>query len=139
MKSRIKPEEIANSSANLLLDPDIREIVGHLNAKQRLAVIEKFVRWSEQLYESALLMNPKIVEPKPAPKIPPGFFLLNLSKWQQDELRELAKECGVNLRTAINMGVISTQVKLRKEVEIARKMGIKPSECWRYLVSNPSN
>ena len=62
------------------------------------------------------------VEHKP-PKIPKGFVLVNLSTWEQEELRSLARECGIKLSDAFRWALFSTRQQLKEDAEIKRKTG----------------
>ena len=124
---------------NLVLEDDLRDICGDMSVAQRCKAARKFQRWAEQLVESAKQMDPKLAVPQPSRKVPRGFFLVNLAKWRQDDLRKLARECGVPLRNVIEWALRQTQMELQEKLKVAQLTGVKPYLCWRFIEGNASN
>ncbi len=60
-------------------------------------------------------------------KIPLGFVMVNLSTREQKEMKESARELGVELRTVLRNAIISAKCELRERVELRRKTGMD----WR--------
>lgn len=74
--------------------------------------------------------------PTRRPRIPKGFVLVNLKGWEQAELRDLAKQCGVDLRTVFAWALTRTRESLVECAEIKRKTGIAPGAQFRFLAHN---
>jgi hypothetical protein len=122
-----------------VLEPELRELCGELDAIQRAKTAEKFMRWANQLTESVVLMDPHLIPRLAPPKVPRGFFLLNLTKWEQDELKAVARAFGTELRHLLRWGVAHVKVELEEKRRLARIAGVAPTECWRFIGANPNN
>jgi len=141
VKTRHQCAPLAKVDHNDVLEDEVREICGDLSAKERLEVAEKFARWADQLFESAAQMNPDLAKSysAPVPKVPRGFFLVNLAKWQENDLRKLARDCGVELRGALGWAITTVKINLRERVKLAKLLGVHPNECWRLTETNEKN
>ena len=122
-----------------VLEPELRELCDGLDAIQRCQTAEKFMRWANQLSESAMVMKPGIIPLVPPPKVSRGFFLVNLAQWQKDELKVLARDCGVDVRCVIGWAISKTKMQLEEKTRIALLAGIHRSDCWRFIAGNPKN
>ncbi len=84
---------------------------------------------------SARKMDPSVVtdfEPRVA--MPKAFFLVNLPKWQKDELAKDAKASGSCLRSAMTWALHNMMVTMREQAQLARLTGItSPSERIQKL------
>lgn len=125
--------------ADAVLEPELRELVFDLDAAQRAKTAEKFMRWADQLTQSVIVTNPDLIVLAPPPKVPRGFVLVNLAQWQQDEFRQLARECGVNLRDVLRWAIIHTRCKLKERIKLAETLGVHPRECWQFRMDEPNN
>ncbi len=67
---------------------------------------------------------------KLAPKIPRGFFMINLSEWEKKELRKLSRECGIELRNSLKRTLHNTQADLRCWARVKRLTGKNPFEMF---------
>jgi hypothetical protein len=141
VKVRVQFKPLAKTDHNAVLEDELREVAADFSAKKRLEMSETLARWADQLFESAMQINPKIVKPLPAPKVPRGFFLVNLAQWQQDDLREIGKQCsnGSSLQSLISWGITKVKVDLRERLKFAKLMGVKPQECWRFIDGRAEN
>jgi|HubBroStandDraft_3_1064219.scaffolds.fasta_scaffold246221_2 hypothetical protein len=82
-----------------------------------------------EFFEQAVREKIELLETsKPAPKIPRGFVLINLSEWEKKELRDLARESGMELRTALKHALIDVRVELKDWARVKRLTGLKPYE-----------
>ena len=79
--------------------------------------------------ESAIRMEPGIVPLIPPPKVPRGFILINLSGWDQDKLRSLAQENGVELRSVLRWAITQTRTLLDEKIQVAKLAGISARDC----------
>jgi hypothetical protein len=77
-----------------------------------------------------------MVEP---PSVPQSFFLVRLAEDEKRRLRELARECGMDLRRVMDWVVSSTQAKLQDRIKLARLVGVKPEECWTLCQGDKMN
>ena len=122
-----------------VLEPELRELCGELNAIERARAAEKFMRWADQLTRSVVMMDPQLIPRVPPPQVPRGFFLLNLRKRQQAELRTLAHECDCDLRTMLHWAITTVRVRLEEHLRVARLCGVKPHECWKFTEGREQN
>lgn len=125
--------------SDAVLEPELRELCGELDAIQRAKTAEKFMRWADQLTESAMRMDPKLIPLVPPPKVPRGFILVNLAKWREEKIRALAKEFGCDLRSVLGWAITTTWMDLEEKLKIARMVGISPRACWRFVEGNEKN
>lgn len=132
----MKPEV---TKADAVLEPELRELVFDQDAVQRAKTAEKFMRWADQLTQSVIITNPDLVVMVPPPKVPRGFFLVNVSKHNLAEMRECARQCGVELRSMMYWAVIHVKSELQNKIKLAEQLGVKPKDCWRYVSVNPKN
>ena len=124
--------------ANDFLEDELREVAANWDVDKRMDLSKTFARWADQLYESAMIMNPQIKLPE-APKIPRGFFLVNLAKWREKELRKLAKENEVPLRGIIRWAINKASFELKERLDFSKLAGVKVSECWRFINGKQEN
>ena len=122
-----------------ILEPELFDLCGELSATERVKAAQKFMRWADQLTDSAMLLDLALVPMVPSPKVPRGFLLVNYAKWQQDQLRALAHECGYNLSTVLRWALTKVQHELQEKIHVARKAGIAPRECWKLIEGNTRN
>lgn len=54
--------------SSIILEPDLEEVAGHLNAHERVMLAKKFFRWSKQLYVSVRILR-RNAGPKPRPTL----------------------------------------------------------------------
>jgi hypothetical protein len=127
------------NQADAMLEPELRELCGELTPEQRNKTAKKFARWVDQLLASAALTHPELVATKPPPDVPRGFILVNLAKWQQDDLRELARECGADLRGVLGWAITTVKMELREKIRIAKLLGVDPKACWRLCHGDEKN
>lgn len=132
MKTKPKP-------ADAVLEPELRELCGELSPEQRMKTAEKFLRWVDQLTHSVSITNPGLVKVLPPPKVPRGFFLVNLAKWMQDRLRQAAYECGCVPRDVITLAVRGAVWELEEKVRVARLAGVSPRDCWGLAEGSDRN
>jgi hypothetical protein len=125
--------------ADAVLEPELRELCGELTPKQRMMTAEKFLRWVNQLTSSVQISNPELVKPLPPPKVPRGFFLVNCSEGQQEEMRRLARKCGDDLRGLINWAMIVVQCSLRERIRVAELAGVNPRVCLGLAAGSDQN
>jgi hypothetical protein len=122
MIPRFGGQQTTTPEAEALLDDQLHQVASHLNAQQRIALAARFARWANQLEKSACKMNPQLmITPKKNTK---GFFQINLAKREQSELRELARECGMELRLAIRHAIWRLRDYLKEEVRMNRLTGL---------------
>jgi tRNA(Phe) wybutosine-synthesizing methylase Tyw3 len=126
-------------SRNEFLETELKEVAADWSVEKRLNMSRKLARWAEQLFESAVLINPALSELYSPPDVPRGFFLVNLAKWQQNNLQKLARECGVNLRSAISWAITRTRIDLEARKKLSQLTGMKIWQCGRLMESNPRN
>ena len=122
-----------------VLEPELRGICGGLNAAQRMDLAEKFLRWTDQLTYSVGIADPKLLRVLPPPRVPRGFFLVNLDAWSQTELRRMARACGFSLRGMVNWAVTRVGVELREKIRVAKLLGINPKAAWQFGVADGRN
>ena len=67
------------------------------------------------------------------PKIPRGFVLVNMSTWQQEEMRALARESGQELRSVLRQALNDVLSRLKDHVCIQRITGLTPSDRCRLF------
>ena len=123
----------AVKKADAVLEPELRELCDQLNGAQRRKTAEKFARWANQLVESVMVMEPGAIPLLPPPKVPRGFFLVNLPRSDQKELRALAREAGVPLNVVIRWAITRTRMELKERQRAARLLGVRPNECWKFV------
>jgi hypothetical protein len=75
---------------------------------------------------------------KSKPKIPRGFVLVNLSTWQQEEMRNLARESGQQLRSVLRQSLTDVLSRLKDHVRVQRLTGLKPWDQRRLFYSGSS-
>ena len=63
-----------------------------------------------------------------APKIPKGFVMINLDAHSQQELRNLAKECGYELRNVLRWALFDIRQRLEEELKLRRRTGMNQAE-----------
>lgn len=73
------------------------------------------------------------------PKVPRGFFMVNLAKWEQDRLRALCREFGMELRTFLRYAIKSHELDLKEKLKIARELRIDPRETFTLLQGSEKN
>lgn len=112
--------------ADAVLEPELRELVFDQDAARRAKTAEKFMRWANQLTESVMISDPALIPQLPPPKVPRGFFLLCLAKWEQDELRDLARKCGLDLRSVIGYAIRQSKLDLLELERLKRQTGMEP-------------
>ena len=142
MKTRLKSlSTTALIDPNALLEDELRIVAAHWSAEKRLEMSATLARWAEQLFESAAQMNPDLAKSHaaPVPKIPRGFFLINLSKSDEADLRSLAAELGYELRGIIKYGIAAEKWRLREKVKLVRLFGVNPFECERFIAGDKKN
>ena len=113
-----------------VLEPALRARTANLNAAERVQLAQVLARWADQLAESAMLIDPDLVPMIPPPKVPRGFFLVNLSRRNQDNLRKLARANGVEFRTVMRWAITRTRMELEEKIRLAKLMGVAPRACW---------
>jgi len=118
-------------AANSQLEPELLEIAAAWSAKKRLAVAKKFLRWSSQLKASTPGENR-------APKIPRGYVLVNLSSWEQKDMRNLARECGYDLRSVLRWALNDIRSLLKAKVDIKQKTGMDYCAQARFFGDFPA-
>lgn len=132
MKTELQP-------ADAVLEPELRELCYDTSAVDRVKLAQKFQRWVDQLTQSAMITDPDLVPVVPAPKVPRGFILVNLSKDERDELRELARQCGYNLSGLIQSGIRLIKHSTKERVEHARLMGVHPMNAGMLMHGRVEN
>jgi hypothetical protein len=132
-------ERVAREEANELLEPELYTLCRNMSAAQRCEAANKFARWSEQLALSAMRLDPNIMPMREPPAVKPGFFLLNIARDRQRELRSLAQQCGVSLRTVLGWSFTRAYQRLKEKVRLANRLGVSPRDCWELTESNPDN
>jgi hypothetical protein len=111
---------------NVLLDHEIYKEARGMNAKQRLALAEKFTNWAEQLAASAFQMDPTVAKDVPEPaQIPRGYIMINIPQDDKKQLMKNARECGLDLRSVMTFVLRETVRRLQKEVMLTRLTGQK--------------
>lgn len=58
-----------------------------------------------------------------AAKIPKGLVMVNLSTWEQKEMRKLARECGLELRCVLRNALCHVFTELREQSRVKRLTG----------------
>jgi hypothetical protein len=127
------------TKGNAVLEPELRELCGDLDAVERARTAEKFMRWADQLTESAMRMQPGIIPMVPPPKVPRGFFLLNLRASEQNRLRALAQASGCELRNLLRWAITTVELQMEDRARVATALGIEPHQTWRFINGNPKN
>lgn len=125
--------------ADVGLEPELLELCSGMRAGDRAKTAEKFMRWVNQLTQSVGVLDPDLVPLVEPPQVPRGFFLLNLANWQQNQLRRLARECKVPLRSVLNWGIAHAQTMLESKIKVARLLGVAPSKCWTLTTGDERN
>ncbi|MBE0544005.1 MAG: hypothetical protein IH623_21895 [Verrucomicrobia bacterium] len=125
--------------ADAVIEPELRELCGELTAAERMKTAEKFLRWVDQLTHSVSISNPGLLKVLPPPKVPRGFFLLNLAKDMQDRLRQAAHECGCVPRDVLYAAATSAVWELEEKVRVARLAGMRARDCWELGVGSDRN
>lgn len=120
-----------------VLEPELRELCGELSAIERAQAAEKFLRWADQLTLSAMQMG--IVLPVKPEKVSRGFVAVNLSAWQQSELRKMARRCGWSLRGVLRWGVLSAMGMLEDHLRVAKLANVSPKFCSGFIEGNTMN
>lgn len=133
MKAKALPK------ADAILDPELRELCDHLDARARVKTAKKFQRWADHLTKSAMQLEPGIVPLIPPPKVPRGFFLVNISRREQEELRALARANHMPLRSAMKFAVLQEKRDLQERLRVAKLAGVSPHRCWELIDGNPRN
>jgi hypothetical protein len=110
-----------------------------VSALERCKAAGKFARWSDQLAASATHLNPNIMPLREPPVVKRGFFLVNIAEYRQRELRSLARECGVSLRTVLGWSFTRAYARLKEKVRMARRLGVSARDCWELSEGNPRN
>jgi hypothetical protein len=122
-----------------VLEPELRELCCETDAIQRAKLAQKFMRWADQLTDSVAVTDPELIPMVPPPKVPRGFFLINLALWRREKIEALAKECGYDLRSVIGWAITQTREKLESQRDLARLLGVHPQDCRRLTYGNPKN
>ena len=134
MKSSPQNQTAPAGSADDCLDPEIKDIVSRCSVKTRLMMAEDMIRHAHQIQQSVAIMTGKpLATPGNAPKIPKGFVLVNLSTWEQKELRGLARECGIELRCALKYALFQMSQDLKEQVRIKRLTGLEKPEYGGFF------
>ena len=127
---KAKSPFVVFGSPNESLDPKLLKLVHSLGAKDRLRLANLYARRADQLILSVRKMAPSLVDDfKPPVAMPKAFFLVNLPKWQKDELARDAKASGWSLRDAMTWGMRDVMQKMRDNARLARLTGIKSPEA----------
>lgn len=121
------------SSADAVLEPELRELVFDQDAAQRAKSAEKFMRWADQLTESVIIIDPDLVVMVPPPKVSRGFVKVQLAQWAQDDLRDAARECGLDLRAVLRWAFFRVRQDLDEKIKLAKELGIHPKDCWGFF------
>ena len=112
--------------ATEVLEPELCNICRDLTAAQRMDMAETLQRWVNQLASSVAIADPRLLKLLPPPKVSRGFFLVNISQWQQDNLRALGRACGVPLRGMMDWAVRRVAADLRERIRLAKLLGVNP-------------
>jgi hypothetical protein len=73
------------------------------------------------------------------PKIPKGFFLVNIAACEQKELRAIMRPFGIPLRSAINWAIRSVKSEFLDKLQTARHLGIDPRACMKLVAGSERN
>jgi hypothetical protein len=119
-----QPSCVIADSPNFLFDTEVYSVIRGLNAKQRLALAEKFANWSEQIAASARQMDPSISDAPMPSTMPKGFILINMSEGKKKRLAEMAKEAKLELRTVLKNALFGATQMLKEDIKLMRLMGV---------------
>lgn len=90
----------------------------------------KCVQMAKQLERALDHINQRLGgADKPSAK---GFVQINAARHEQEELRALASEFGVDLRTFLRHAVLEYQMKHRELLATARQIGIRPATLLQW-------
>jgi hypothetical protein len=59
-----------------------------------------------------------------------GFILISLSEWEKKEMRDLARESGLNLRMALSHALLHEKAELKGWAHVKRMTGLNPFELF---------
>ena len=105
------------------MEPELRELCDHLNARDRVKAAKKFQRWVDQLTKSAIIMEPGLVPLIPPPKVPRGFFLVNLASYRRKEMQALARSQGVTVPMMMQWAMSSIENEMKERARVAEMSG----------------
>jgi hypothetical protein len=71
-----------------------------------------------------------------ARKTPRGFFMVNLGEAEQKEMRQLARQLGVEMRNMVRGALIDTKLELRERVRIQRLTDLGWSKQFAFFGRN---
>jgi hypothetical protein len=71
-----------------------------------------------------------------ARKTPRGFFMVNLGEAEQKEMRQLARQLGVEMRNMVRGALIDMKRELREQVRIQRLTGLGCSKQYAFFERN---
>jgi hypothetical protein len=139
MKARFYYSQPATIDPNSVIDDEALNFIRDLNAVERAKFAQKLAMWAEQCFQSAVLMNPRLGKTKPVPKVPKAFFLVNLPQWEKDEMRRMARECGVQLRSVFRWAVSDVREHLKEMHRITKLTGLSLIQSYPLREGNPKN
>ncbi|HTD67119.1 MAG TPA: hypothetical protein VK846_11380 [Candidatus Limnocylindria bacterium] len=122
-----------------VLEPKLRARCSATDAKARARLAEQLMQWAEQLRESVALMDLRLAAEMPTPKVPRGFFLVNMAQWRREKIEALAKECGYEMRAVIGWAVTKTWMELEDQIRVAQLMGVHPQDCRSFIHGEKQN
>ncbi len=125
--------------ANTVLEPELLAQAAEMSARERVGRAVMFQRWADQLIKSAMLMEPNSVPVLPEPKVPRGFFLVNLAGYRRKELHALARRCGVTVPMILQWAINATEIELCERAALVEMTGICRYDCYKFLGGNPRN
>lgn len=111
-----------------------------LSAREREKLARKYQKWVNQLTESAIALDPETVPRVPPPKVPRGFFLVNMSRYQRAEWKALLRRTpGMYLPMVLQWAIHTTIIRARERVNLAELTGISPHDCYKFIGGSPRN
>ena len=126
--------------ADALLAPELREQCRGLSAREREKLARKYQKWVNQLTESAIALDPDTVPLVPRPKVPRGFFLVNMSRDQREEWKAiLRRRPGVYLPMVLQWAIHRTIMRMREQAALMDLTGVQSCNCYKFLSDNPRN